>query len=99
MKKYVYILFFMYGSMNAVPGLQRDSRTVVFEEHPPAKVVNSFDKKNINENDKQTPCLDSILESEECTPIFCAGIICFADGLGKVCSASKGLLVCVGLLP
>lgn len=100
MIKHMYLLFFICGSMSAVKDVPtRDSMTIIFEEHPPAKVMNSCMNKNIfKENDNSILCLDDKLESEECTPILCAASICIADGAVKVCSASKALLVCLGIL-
>lgn len=89
----------MYSSMNAVQGLQRDSRTVVFEEHPPAKVMrcspNSSNMDScLKECDKLMPdCLDNLVKSSddnECDVIDCATGVCIVDGLVK-------LLVCIGL--
>jgi hypothetical protein len=98
MTKYIYVLFFIYGSLGAVRDLPvGDSTTVIFGEHSHAKTVNSCLKK-IKENDKSILCPNDVLESEECPPMLCAAGICFADGLMKVCSASKALLACAGIL-
>lgn len=100
MKRYICVLFLIYSSLSAVKDVpERDSKTVIFEEHPPAKVMNPCTNKNIfKENDNSILCLNDMFESEECTPILCAASICIADGAVKVCSASKALLVCLGIL-
>jgi hypothetical protein len=98
MTKYIYVLFFIYSSLGAVRDIPSgDSTTVVFVEHSPAKIMNSSLKRG-KENDRSILCPNDILESDECPPMVCAAGICFTDGLIKICSASKALLVCAGIL-
>lgn len=105
MTKYIYVLFFIYSSLGAVRDLPvGDSTTVIFVEHshangghPPAKIMNP-NLKRVKENDRSIFCPKDLLESEECPTMVCATGIRFADGLIKICSASKALLVCAGIL-
>lgn len=95
MTKYMYLFFFISSSLSAVKDLppMGDSRTIIFEEHPPAKIMMN-DKKNIlKEHDKSISCFDNIIRSSDdkkCDIIDCAAGVCLIDGAVK-------LLVCLGL--
>lgn len=88
----------MYGSIYAVRDLPaRDSKSIVFEEHPPINQM--YSSRNMNNCLKE--CKKSTLgyqddagkgsENKDCDPIDCAAGICIFDGMVK-------LLACIGII-
>lgn len=92
MIKYMSLFFLICTSLSAVRDMPiRDSKTIIFEEHPPAKIMKPY-----CEDERSVSCLDNCIKSaddkKDCDCIDCVAGVFIFDGVAK-------LLVCFGILP